>query len=260
MAWLAALSGLVVGLSLATLGGGGSILTVPILVYLLGQDPHAATTGSLLVVGATALSGAAVHGRAGRVRAREGLTFGLVGVPGALVGARLSAGVDGHLLLSAFTAVMLAAAVAMLLRWRRTRAGEADRPPTARPRRSVPLLVATASGVGLLTGFLGVGGGFLIVPALVLVLALPMPEAVGTSLLVITLTSTAALAVRAADGIQSTVDWLVVGWFAAAAIAATLVGGRLVARTPPARLTAAFAVLLLAVAAYTGVRSLPASW
>jgi len=254
--WLAAPAGALVGLSLGALGGGGSILTVPILVYLLRQNPHAATTGSLIVVGASALAGAVGHGRAGRVRFGPGLAFAAVGIPGAILGARLSAGINGHLLLAAFAAFILAAASAMLARRRGERARSAPEPARAARRRSPAMLVAAATAVGLLTGFFGVGGGFLVVPALTLVLGLTMPEAIGTSLLVIAISSAAALAARL--GQHTAIAWPTLAIFTAAAILAASAGGPLVSGLRPERLTLAFAALLAAVALYTSAQSLTA--
>lgn len=304
-------AGLLIGLSLGALGGGGSILTVPALVYLLHQQPHAATTGSLLIVGITALAGMAVHWRAGRVRVVQGITFGVLGVAGSYAGTRLSASISPSLLLTLFAVLMVAAAVAMLRRRRRsacdaipgtaamatggalpasgqdgpddpdgmtasggrTRAVTLDRPAPAtsvrRPadvagecRSSVPTarralrVAAAATGVGLLTGFFGVGGGFVIVPALVLALGFGMPAAVGTSLLIISVNSAAALAARLGEGVH--LDWPLLGVFTLAALAGTLAGNRVASRVSPSRLTAAFTALLIAVAAYTLSRSLPA--
>ena len=122
LAVIAIPAGLLIGLSLGALGGGGSILTVPALVYLLHQRPHAATTASLLIVGITALAGTAAHWRAGRVRAVQGITFGALGVAGSYAGSRLSASIRPDLLLTLFAGLMLAAAAAMLRRQRRSRA------------------------------------------------------------------------------------------------------------------------------------------
>lgn len=293
-------AGLLIGLSLGTLGGGGSILTVPVLVYLLHQQPHAATTGSLLIVGITALGGMAVHWRAGRVRPVQGISFGVLGIAGSYAGTRLSASIRPSLLLTLFAVLMLAAAAAMLRR--RSPAGQPapaaqpvpsglpppdgrgtagqggratavtlDRPAAAarpgtrpaawwRPRgvtgRQVLKVAAAATGVGLLTGFFGVGGGFVIVPALVLALGFEMPAAVGTSLLVISVNSASALAVRLSGGIS--LDWPLLGVFTLAALAGTLAGNRIASRVSASRLTAAFAGLLIAVAVYSLSRSVPA--
>ena len=294
-------AGLLIGLSLGALGGGGSILTVPVLVYLLHQPPRAATAGSLLIVGITAAAGMIVHWRSGRVRLAPGVAFGVLGVAGSYVGTRLSSSVPPGLLLTLFAGLMLTAAAAMLRRRRRAggqhapaarspqapheaarpddpgvpssrgRAGTAvlDRqatavqtPPRSRPRpgrtaavRRGLKIAAAATGVGLLTGFFGVGGGFVIVPALVLALGFDMPVAVGTSLLVIAINSGAALAARLGGNVH--LDWPLLGVFTAAALAGALAGNRVASRVGPSRLTAAFTVLLIAVAAYSLARSLP---
>jgi uncharacterized membrane protein YfcA len=292
--------GLLIGLALGALGGGGSILTVPALVYLLDQSPHAATTGSLLIVGVTALAGMAAHRRAGRVSVGPGLVFGALGVAGSYVGTQLSASVNPHLLLTAFAALMLVAAAAMLRRGRSRGLGDdgstppgglTDRPdldPPAvthgaahgsaavavldRPATSAavcPLpsatarfttcraikIIAAATVVGLLTGFFGVGGGFVIVPALVLALGFDMPVAVGTSLLVIAINSAAALAARLGGHIH--LDWPLLGLFTLTAIAGSIAGNRLASKVDAAKLTVAFTVLLVAVAVYTAARSVP---
>jgi len=267
-------AGLLMGLLLGALGGGGSILTVPVLVYLLRQEPHAATAGSLLIVGITAAGGMIAHRRAGRVRLAPGITFGVLGAAGSYAGTRLSSSVPPDLLLSLFAGLMLAAAAAMLRR-RHGTAGQreraAGRPPTPaqasgprmtwqRAGRGTVLrrglkIIAAATGVGLLTGFFGVGGGFVIVPALVLVLGFHMPAAVGTSLLVIAINSAAALAARL--GSQVSLDWPLLAVFTAAALAGVLAGNRVASRVDPSRLATAFTVLLIAVAAYSLARSLP---
>ena len=261
--------GLLIGLSLGALGGGGSILTVPALVYLLGQDTHAATTGSLLIVGITALAGVLAHRRAGRVRLAQGLVFGALGIAGSWAGSRLSASVSPAVLLAAFSVLMLVVAGVMVARRRaRYRPTAADGDPllgvtpvlTFSPRFSCDCpralkVVATASAVGLLTGFFGVGGGFAVVPALVLALGFSMPVAVGTSLLVIAVNSAAALAVRLGHGVH--LDWGLLAAFTAAAVVGSLLGGRVASRVSPARLSTAFTVLLVAVALYTAARSIP---
>ncbi|MDR6864699.1 sulfite exporter TauE/SafE family protein [Phycicoccus sp. 3266] len=258
--------GLLIGLSLGALGGGGSILTVPALVYVLGQDPRQATTSSLLIVGITSLIAMLPHARRGNVRFGQGLAFGALGTAGSVAGSALATHVRPAVLLSAFAALMLIVATLMLRRsLRRAHADDAEdgtatepmltlRPLTcACPR--VAKVVVTATAVGLLTGFFGVGGGFALVPALVLALAFPMPVAVGTSLLVIAVNSATALGARAGSGMS--LDWGVILAFTAAAVAGSLVGGRVAARVAPRHLTRAFAVLLVAVALYTAARSVP---
>jgi uncharacterized protein len=277
VAVLAVAAGLMIGLSLGALGGGGSILAVPALVYLLGQSPHQATTASLLVVGIAAVAGAVAHARAGRVRLREGAVFGILGIAGSYLGSRASAAVPGNVLLAGFGILMLAVAAAMIIRRRpgspgraagHDDDGEPHPPGKARPVRTAaarplrggrhPLLVAAAAtGVGLITGFFGVGGGFVVVPALVLILGFDMPAAAGTSLVVIAINSAAALASRASHGGLS-LDWALTGGFTAAAVAGVLLGGRLAGRASPRRLSAAFTVLIVAIAGYTLARSMPA--
>ena len=266
MAVLLIAVGLVVGLAVGALGGGGSIIAVPALVYLFHQDAAAATTGSLVVVAVTAALGAVAHRRSGRVRLRQGLAFGLLGVGGSYVGSRLSVAVPDAVLLSLFSVLLLVVAALMVRRQRSAAAApvpEAVPPPpaelTARAsswgvRRGVAL-VLTATVVGVLTGFFGVGGGFAVVPALVLVLGLELPTAVGTSLVVMTVTSVAGVVSRAGQPMD--LDVPLIAGFAAAAVAGSLVGERLVGRVSPARLSAAFTVLLVAAAVYTAARSLP---
>jgi len=259
--------GLLIGLSLGALGGGGSILTVPALVYLLGQDPHQATTGSLVIVGTTSLIALVPHARRGHVRFGQGLAFGALGTAGSLAGSTLATHVRPAVLLSAFAALMLVVAALMLRRSQRgpdapgsLATGPTEPMLTLRPLGCacprVAKVVVTATAVGLLTGFFGVGGGFALVPALVLALVFPMPVAVGTSLLVIAVNSATALAARATSG--PSLDWGVIAAFTAAAVAGSLLGGRVSAQMAPRLLTRAFAVLLVAVAVYTAALNVPA--
>jgi uncharacterized protein len=247
-------AGLLIGLLLGALGGGGSILTVPVLVYLLRQEPHAATAGSLLIVGITATAGVIAHGRAGRVRLAPGIAFGVLGVGGSYAGTRLSSSVPSDLLLCLFAGLMLAAAAAMLAR-RPGTAGQGERAAGSTILRRILKIIAAATGVGLLTGFFGVGGGFVIVPVLVLVLGFDMPAAVGTSLLVIAINSAAALAARLGGHLH--LDGALLAVFTAAALAGVLAGNRAASRVDASRLSNAFTVLLIAVAAYSLARSLP---
>jgi hypothetical protein len=239
--------GLAIGLLLGLVGGGGSILAVPVLVYLLGEPVKDATTESLLVVGAAALVGAADHARIGRVEVRTALTFGAAGAAGAIAGTALNRIVGGRTILLAFAVLLLAAAVAMLRR--------GPESPTRGRKPSFVRVAPVGFGTGVLTGFFGVGGGFVIVPALVLLLGLPLTLAVGTSLLVIALTSGAALAAHLASG---SIDWLIASTFAAAAIAGALAGRRLGAIIDPQRLGQLFALLLVAIAVLLVAENVPA--
>jgi uncharacterized membrane protein YfcA len=259
--------GLLIGLSLGALGGGGSILTVPALVYVLDQDPRTATTSSLLIVGATSLIALVPHARAGRVRFGQGLLFGALGTAGSFLGSALSTHVPAEVLLTAFAGLMVLVATLMLRRALRPAVRGEVLDPTVEPMLTlrpfscacprVAKVLITATAVGLLTGFFGVGGGFALVPALVLALGFPMPTAVGTSLLVIAVNSGTALVARASTG-GTDLDWALIGTFTVAAIAGSLVGGRIAARADPRHLTIAFAILLVVVAVYTAFRSVPA--
>jgi uncharacterized protein len=263
-------AGALIGLSLGALGGGGSVLAVPVLVYGLGQSAAQATTGSLVVVGITSLAGAITAYRSGNVLFTRGVVFGAVAIGGAAAGAKASSLVSEPVLLAAFAALLLTVAGVMASRQLRSRHGRpapqtqshtADPivsfgPPIACHCPRALTVLATATVVGLLTGFLGVGGGFLVVPALVLALGLPMRYAAGTSLVVITITSAAALAVRAGNGTHP--DWGLVALLTAVAVLGGLAGARLATRTDMSKLQAAFTVVLLLVAGYTAWRAVPA--
>ena len=233
---LVAALAVLVGLSLGLLGGGGSILTVPLLVYVAGMDAKEAIATSLLVVGVTSAVATLAHARAGRVRWRTGLTFGAFAMVGAYLGGRVAAFLPGTVLLLAFALMMLATAWAML----RRRPG----PGPSAGHGSGPWALVVGEGlvVGFVTGIVGAGGGFLVVPALVLLGGLPMPVAVGTSLVVIAMKSGAGLA-----GYLSSVsiDWGTAGVVTVAAVAGALVGGRLVSRVHPDRLRVAFGWFVL---------------
>jgi uncharacterized membrane protein YfcA len=267
-ALLASPFGFLTGLSLGALGGGGSILAVPALVYVVGQSASAATATSLVVVGVTATWALVRHHREGHVRMGAGVMFAVAGIGGSIVGSLLNRSVDADVLLFGFAAVMLAAAVGMVRRARgRLGAGDepvdpgaepADRPGvvTVTPRRvdtrMVLGVIAGGTVVGFMTGFFGVGGGFIIVPMLVMVLGFSMRDAVGTSLLVIAISSAIALVPRVGSG---AIDASVTIAFTLAALAGATVGTRVATRVDPNRLMTWFAGLLVAVAVYTALAS-----
>jgi len=234
--------GLAIGILLGLIGGGGSILAVPVLVYILGEPVKRATTESLLIVGVTALVGALAAARTGRVRWRLGLGFAATGALVAVAGTALNRLVDSRALLLGFGALLLIAAVAML----RGRREQATRQNDSQPLTWVRVAAAGAV-TGLLTGFFGVGGGFVIVPALTLALGLPMTLAVGTSLLVIALTSAAALAAHLASG---GINTPLAAAFAAAAAMGAVIGTLFHGHFPEQRLRQLFAALLVAIAAF----------
>ena len=170
-----------VGISLGLLGGGGSILTVPLLVYVAGMEPKHAIATSLFVVGVTSALAAITHARAGRVRWRVAAVFGLVAMAGAYGGGLLARFIPGTVLLIAFAVIMGAAGLAMLR----------GRTTTATNDRPMPVIRIATLGivVGVISGLVGAGGGFLLVPALALLGGLSMPLAVGTSLVIISMQS-----------------------------------------------------------------------
>lgn len=246
--------GALIGLSLGVLGGGGSILTVPALVYLVGQDAHEATAGSLVIVGTTSLIALIPHARRGNVRFTQGLIFGVLGAGGAVLGSKANAHIPAEVLLVSFAALLLLVA-ALMIRRARVEGGSSSAaepiltlsPLTCACPRLLKLVVA-ASVVGLLTGFFGVGGGFAVVPALALALSFPMPVAVGTSLLVIAVNSMTALASRASLGIE--LDWPLLAAFTAVAVVASLIGARISARLPDRTLGTGFAGLLVLISGF----------
>ncbi|RAV33124.1 sulfite exporter TauE/SafE family protein, partial [Corynebacterium heidelbergense] len=236
---------------MGALGGGGAILAIPLFIYGLGFAAHQATVAALLIVGIGALSGVLTHVRARHVAAPTGLAFGALGIGGSYLGPRLSAAVDEAVLLTAFAA--LVAVVAGLMAhtaWRGRREGQA--PP--RPGRWVAIIVS-ATTVGFLTGFFGVGGGFAIVPALTLVVGLEMPLAVGTSLLVILLNTLIALLLH--GGVGQLPHPGLIAVFAAATIGGTWLGSALGSRASEKTLRLCFAALLAVVSVYTAARSIP---
>jgi len=227
-----------VGVSLGLLGGGGSILTVPLLAYVAGMDAKHAIATSLLVVGTTSAVAAISHARAGRVQWRTGLIFGMAGMAGTYAGGLLARFIPGSVLLVGFAVMMVATAVAML------RGRKDVSTPDPRHRIPVPKVIIEGLVVGLVTGLVGAGGGFLVVPALALLGGLPMPIAVGTSLVVIAMKSFAGLAgyLVAID-----IDWRLAGMVTAAAVVGAPIGARLTALVNPDTLRKAFGWFVLAM-------------
>ena len=246
MLLLAILSGLVIGLAVGTLGGGGSVLAVPVLVYLLGEDLPDATTAGLAVAGAGALAGATRHALAGRVCWRHAISFTIAALPGIALGTVAGNALPDTILLAVFALVMLAAAQSV---WRRAGreppdpGAEADAcPPLRLPRDALAGVV-----VGFVTGFLGVGGGFLIVPTLAVGLAFTMRTAVGTSLAIITASSAVGLVAHLAAG--RAVDVAVTVAMALACMAGAVAGAAAAGHIPQRALGRGFAALVVAVAA-----------
>ncbi len=259
MSWLGALA---IGLSLGLLGSGGSVLTVPVLVFLVGQDEKVAIAGSLAVVGSIALVGALPFLRRRLIDGRSLLWFGLPGMAGTWCGAWLAAFVSGELQLMVFAVVMILAAGFMLRPVAvpaSALAGAASGPPD--PARAEWKIMIDGLLVGGLTGFVGVGGGFLIVPALVLLGGLSMHRAIGTSLAIIALKSFAGFW-KYLDVLQQSdlsLDWPVLAKFTVIGIAGSLLGNRLGRRVDQRRLKQGFGVFLILMAAFILWHHLPAS-
>lgn len=236
---------LLIGLSLGLTGAGGSIVTLPVLVYLAGVPAAEAVGLSLLVVGAAAAAGALQRWRAGDFHPRAALMFGLAGMAGAAVGAKFTRMVAPEVLLAVFAGLMLLVGLKML------RGGEGE---TAMAAECKPFrCLAAGGGVGVLTGFIGVGGGFLLMPALVKFARLPLRMATGTSLAVIAFNSAAGFAAHLDDG---PTDWKLAGLFSTLAVAGSIAGNRLAARLPVKRLRQGFAAMVLLTGAWVLWRNL----
>ena len=286
--------GLIIGAFLGALGGGGAILTVPALVYLLGQSARDATTSSLVIVGASALTGMIGYGRSGHVRWRLGTMFGVAGTVAAYAGTALNRHVNQHYLLMSFAVVMGLAATGMLLRTRNrtsttantsaadtgsikvfgAAAGTGPGPGTVTAQAAPPVVETPAPaaevgdgrrwnaaarilisglGVGFMTGFFGVGGGFVIVPVLVLLYDLSMPVAAATSLLIIAINSAASLLAR---GTIAHFHWAIIVPFTIAAMVASLSGQMVADKIPDRLLTRIFAVMLIAIGVFVAVQNI----
>lgn len=241
---------LLVGLSLGMLGGGGSILTLPILKYVFGLGTKEAITASLFVVGTTSAFGAISHARAGRVRWKTALVFGAAGMLGGGLGGLLLPYVPDAVLLYGFTAMMLLTAIAMLR-------GRKQLAAAAAPAK-LPLvkIFAEGIGVGVVTGLVGAGGGFLVVPALTLLGGLPMEVAVGTSLVVITMKQFAAFSMQLGS---QPIDWTTTLAMSGMAVLGSFAGGRLVGAVSPEKLRRAFGWFVVAMAIYLTLKELPAA-
>lgn len=235
------------GISLGLLGGGGSILAVPILTYAAGFGAKEAIASSLAVVGLTSLFAALGHWRLGKVNVRVALIFGAVAMASTYLGARLAVFFSGGAQLALFAVVMIVAAYFMFREHGTDLAEDAPEGRFSGKRLSYGLIVAEGLAVGVLTGLVGVGGGFLIVPALVVLGGLPMKEAVGTSLLVISMKSAAGFAGYIG---QVEVQWGYLALFTAAAVAGSLGGTHLVRYVPQGALKKAFALFLVVMGVF----------
>lgn len=238
-----------IGLVLGALGGGGSILTVPVFVYVLHFQPKQAIAMSLPVVGFTSLIGAVGHWREGHIEAGTAVTFGALAMAGAYAGARLSVLVEGTTQLVLLATVMVAAGVSML----RFGGGAREAAANAPTRRSLAVVALLACAIGALTGLIGIGGGFLFVPALVLLARLPMKHAIGTSLVVIAMNAAAGFAGYVG---RVPIPWGIVAAFVAVASGGIVAGLFIVRSLDQATLRRAFGVFLLILATWMLYRSL----
>jgi uncharacterized membrane protein YfcA len=233
-----------VGISLGLLGAGGTAIALPILVYTIGLEPHAAVVVSLLLVGGVSAFGALLHAWHGVVEWRKAAAFAPFGVAGAVAGARLSPLLSGRVLLISFACLLLVIAARILL------SGDEAEGPRRVPRWTAVALAG--SGIGFLTGMLGVGGGFVVVPALIYFAGCDMRGAIGTSLVVIAVNSGAAFALHAA---RIAPDWPLLGALTASAAVGMGGGVWLSHRTSPQRLRRGFALLLAVLAVYMLARN-----
>jgi len=239
--------GLAIGLSLGLLGGGGSILTVPALVYLVGQDPHSAVSSSLAIVGINSLFGAYLHRGQNRLNGKVALYFGAAGMLTSYLSAGLSGFLSSAMLLVLFALLMIAVSVLMLLPF-------AQAAPKANPQLSITKLLLAGASVGLLTGLLGVGGGFLIVPALVLWIGLPITQAIGASLIIIAANSLVGFLGHLQSGLCDLTLTLIL---CAAGMVGAWIGVRLSHRISPESLRRIFAVFVLLLAFWLLYDNLP---
>lgn len=232
---------LLIGLALGLLGGGGSILTTPILIYALGMEARSAIATSLIVVGITSSVAVIQHAREGNVEWRTGLIFGAAGMAGAYAGGFVAAWFPEEVLLGLFALMMLATAFAM---FRGRKAPEVTGEQHVHP---VWQIVAEGIVVGIATGLVGAGGGFLVVPALVLMGGLPMHRAVGTSLLVIAMKSFAGYAGHAA---HVSIDLQMAAMVSVAAVVGSFIGSAMAGHVPAESLRRGFAGFVLIMACF----------
>jgi hypothetical protein len=236
-----------IGLSLGLLGGGRSLLTVPALVYLVGQMPQAAVTTSLAIVGANSMVGAMFHSSHGRLDWKVALAFGSAGMVVSYLSANIAKQLSPELLLVVFA--LLTIGIGLMLLFRRAKDDKA-----AYIAKPLWLVFVSGAGIGLLTGILGVGGGFLVVPALVMLVGLPVQMAVGTSLIIIAMNSIAGFLGHIRDG---SMDWMITLVFTSAGLVGTFGGMRLSKRLSSSKLQKAFAVFVIALTVFLLIDNFP---
>lgn len=255
MEWIGFLAAVFIGISLGLIGGGGSILTVPVLVYLLGVDPVTATAYSLFVVGVTSLVGAIPKYRQGDIDLKTAVIFGLPSILAVFLTRKWILPAIPHnilrissftltkptLLMLLFATLMVVAAISMM---RKPMSGHGE---NTQPSYNYPLILVEGMVVGMLTGLVGAGGGFLIIPALVLLSRLPMQKAIGTSLLIIGIKSMIGFT---GDLGHTTIQWPLLLSVTTLAVLGIFAGNRIGRRIPGSRLRTAFGWLVLVMAVY----------
>lgn len=251
MTVLGAALALVVGVVLGVLGGGGSLLAVPIFLYVFHVPPKPAIAMSLVVVGMSALVGFITHWRQGTVTLRIAAAFGALAMIGAFGGARIARFVPARLQLALFAIFALTAAVLMLRDSLRAPTSSTGNDAVEHHPHFSTMLGVQAVGVGILTALIGAGGGFLIVPALVLMGDVPVRCAIGSSLLIIAMNASSAVAGYIG---QVPFDWQLVGWFTSVAAVGAILGTRVMRRLPTARIKQAFAIMILVLGGYLVIR------
>jgi uncharacterized membrane protein YfcA len=257
MLGLAVLSGALVGLVLALIGGGGSILAVPLLIYVVGvSSPHVAIGTSSVAVTFSAALGLALHARRGTVKWRCAALFALVGIVGALAGSSLGKAMDGNRLLALFGMIMVVVGV-LVLRRRESTENATVRLDMTSVAYLAPRLIVTGLCAGAVSGFFGIGGGFLIVPALMYATDMPLIAAIGSSLLAVTAFGAATASNYA---LSALVDWPLAAAFAFGGVLGGLAGTRIAAVLTTRRriLNTAFSVIVICIGAYIVVRGFPA--
>jgi uncharacterized membrane protein YfcA len=248
LAWMGAL---LIGISLGLLGSGGSILTVPVLTYLVGQEPKVAIAGSLLIVGIISLFSAIPYAKAGQVRWHTAVVFGIPGMLGAVAGAWSAKFVSDALQMVIFAVIMVSAAYFMF-----KPAKLSDEEHEERPLYKIAI---DGFVVGAVTGLVGVGGGFMIIPALVLLGGLPMHLAVGTSLVIIAAKSFAGFAeyLHVLNELNLQIDWFIIAVFSAIGVVGGWLGHKIGKRVDQMTLRKIFAVFLVLMGLFIFYKNLP---
>ena len=245
-----AIFSLVIGLTLGLFGGGGGILTVPFLHYALDMPVQEAITTSLIIIAITSVVSSWHYARAEKIIWREGWLFGLTGIIGSAVGALLAGLMPGHSLLLILSLIMLTSGIAMLCRRFDNRSCD-----ISSAQLPLPAIILAGLAIGLVTGLVGAGGGFLVVPALVMMFKLPLPQAIGTSVFVIALNTISGSLIHLG---QQQLDYVLITMISLLAVTGTLIGSKLALKISAPLLHIGFAVFIITIALTLMVREVPA--